>query len=131
MCVEYCVKISYKSDKKMKKVIAYTIWLEYLTWAAVIILERGVTHSREGRGWGNGEMSCFFLTMLANDIPTTFLTCNMQRKRVWDHTTVTVTTRQHLSITPAFTGCAAFCVALRNQLSSLYAAISQNSTVRH
>ena len=22
--------------------------------------------------------------MLANDIPTTFLTCNMQRKRVWE-----------------------------------------------
>ena len=38
----------------------------------------------------------FFLTMLANDIPTTFLTCNMQ-KNVCGST-------QHLSITPAFTG---------------------------
>ena len=32
--------------------------------------------------------------MLANDIPTTFLTCNMQRKRVWEQTTP-----QHRSFT--------------------------------
>ena len=43
-------------------------------------------HTRERvRGGGNGVMYCFFLAMLANDIPTTFLTCNMQRKRVWEH----------------------------------------------
>ena len=36
--------------------------------------------------------------MLANDIPTTFLTCFMQRKENG------FGSRQHLSITPAFTG---------------------------
>ena len=45
--------------QKMKKL--WRIQFEYLTSSAVVILERGVTHSREGRGWGNGVMYCFFL----------------------------------------------------------------------
>ena len=74
-------------------------------------------------------MYCFFLTMLANDISTTFLTCNMQRKRVWElttpqyHSSLRVkifTLRLQLSL-----GWAAFCVALRNQLSSLRSDISK------
>ena len=47
-------------------------------------------HTRErvgAQGVGKWCNECFFLTMLANDIPTTFLTCNMQRKRVWELTT--------------------------------------------
>ena len=48
-------------------------------------------HTRESVGGVGGVGKwcnvLFFLTMLANDIPITFLTCNMQRKRVWEHTT--------------------------------------------
>ena len=40
------------------------------------------TQAREGRGWGNGPMYWFFLCKLSNDILTTCLSCNMQRKHV-------------------------------------------------
>ena len=59
MCVEYCVKISYKSDKKWKSYSLYN--LSTLTLLPAVIFERAATHWMEGRGWGNGVMYCFFL----------------------------------------------------------------------
>ena len=67
MCVEYCVKISYKSDKKWKSYSLYN--LSTLTLLPAVIFERAATHLREGRGWGNGVVYYYFLlAKLSNDI---------------------------------------------------------------
>ena len=52
MCVEYCVKISDKSDKKLKSYSIYN--LSSLMLLPVVIFERAATHWSEGREWGNG-----------------------------------------------------------------------------
>ena len=79
MCVKYCVKISYKSDKKWK---SYSLKnLRTLTLLPAVIFERAATHLREGRGWDNGVMYCFFLLNCPMIFLRTFLICNMQRNR--------------------------------------------------
>ena len=77
MCVEYCVKISDKSDKKWKSYSVYN--LSSLTLLPVVIFERA--HWSEGREWDNGVMYCFFLLSCPMIFLRTFLTCNMQRKQ--------------------------------------------------
>ena len=97
MCVEYCVKISYKSDNKWKSCRLYN--LSTLTLLPVVIFERATTHLREDRGWGDGVMYCFSYLVLQWYSFGRFwhVICKENRTGC----------TQHLSITPAFTerGC--------------------------
>ena len=81
---------------KNEKVIAYTICVLRPYRLQSYLSEPLPT--RERLGGGVMVYVLFFLTMLANDIPTTFLTCN------WLCEENGCGSRQHLSITPAFTG---------------------------
>ena len=68
---------------------SYSLYnLSTLTLLPAVIFERAATHWRESRWWGNGVMYCFFLLNCPMIFLRTFLTCNVQREQVWQHTLV-------------------------------------------
>ena len=72
-----------------QKIKRYSLYnLSNLTLLPAVIFERAATHLRQGRGWSNSVMYCFFLLNCPMIFLRTFLTCNVQKKQVCQHTLV-------------------------------------------